>query len=208
MATTCASVPSEGTMARRWPPSLYTPKAVRRGGAGPPSTSLCGMRPAADGTKTAWKLKSGSRPTNGASGCAKCSATMRSASAKKASRMLASYASLRKTRSMAAWAGPCERSVRTVSFLGARTLLLLAASVSDGWRALVSLLRLRLPLAVAAVAGLLAKKSSVSKNGTPMVSTARTQNTVNRSERLAGAIVHREPRSRQPRRAVVAMFPH
>ena len=95
-----------------------------------------------------------------------------------------------------------------MSFLGARTLRLLVASASDGWRVLVPLLRLRLPLAVAAVAGLLAKKSSVSKNGTPMVSTARTQNTVNRSERLAGAIVHREPRSRQPRRAVVAMFPH
>jgi hypothetical protein len=98
--------------------------------------------------------------------------------------MLASYASLRKTRSIAAWAGPCDSSVRTLSFLGARTLRLLVASGPDGGRALVSLLRLRLPLAVAAVAGPLAKKSSVSKNGTPMVRTARTQNTVHTSERL------------------------
>ena len=90
-----------------------------------------------------------------------------------------------------------------MSFLGARTLRLLVASASDDWRALVSLLRLRLPLAVAAVAGPLAKNSSVSKNGTPMVRMARTKNTINRSDRLAGAIVYREPR--QPRRAVVAM---
>ena len=93
-----------------------------------------------------------------------------------------------------------------MSFLGARTLRLLVASASDGWRVLVPLLRLRLPLAVAAVAGPLAKKSSVSRKGTPIVRTARTQITVNRSERLAGAICTARPRSRQPRRAVVAML--
>ena len=76
-----------------------------------------------------------------------------------------------------------------MSFVSARAVRFFGTSDDwpDGWRALVSLLRLRLPPAVAAVAGSLAKKSSVSKNGTPMVRTARTQNNANRSERRVGA---------------------
>ena len=72
--------------------------------------------------------------------------------------------------------------------MSARAVRFVGATDSDSWRALVSLLRLRLPLAaVTTVAGSLAKKSSVSKNGTPMVSTARRQNSANRRERLVGA---------------------
>ena len=99
----------------------------------------------------------------------------------------------RQTRSIAAWAGPCDRSVRTVSFVGVRAVRFLGASDFDGWRALVSLLRLRLPPVVTAAAavGPLAKKSSVSKNGTPIVRTARTQNNAKRNERLVGAILLR-----------------
>ena len=80
-----------------------------------------------------------------------------------------------------------------MSFVGVRAVRFLGASDFDGWRALVSLLRLRLPPVVTAAAavGPLAKKSSVSKNGTPKVRTARTQNNVNRSDRLVGVILQR-----------------
>lgn len=83
----------------------------------------------------------------------------------------------RQTRSIAAWAGPCDKSVRTVPFF-------------EGGVTPVPLSRLRLTLVAAAAAvGLLAEKSSVSKNGTPIASTARRQNAVIGSERTVQAIL-------------------